>query len=120
MSDTEKQAAVAAPPAPKAEPGKRPAATKPKPQKPWAVIVDNDDFHTYEYVVELLQKVCNHDFPTAFTLTKQIDLEGKAVVWSGVLEVAELKRDQIRGFGTDFYASKPVKFPLGVRIEQMP
>jgi hypothetical protein len=34
--------------------------------------------------------------------------------------VAELKRDQIRGAGTDFYAIKPVRFPLGVLIEPMP
>jgi hypothetical protein len=34
--------------------------------------------------------------------------------------VAELKRDQIRGFGTDYYAPKPVTFPLGVTIEPLP
>jgi ATP-dependent Clp protease adapter protein ClpS len=50
----------------------------------------------------------------------QVHQAGQALVWSGALEVAELKRDQIRGFGPDVYAMKPVTFPLGVRIEKLP
>ena len=53
-------------------------------------------------------------------LTSQVHLSGQAIVWSGTLELAELKRDQIRGFGPDTYAMKPVTFPLGVRVEQLP
>jgi hypothetical protein len=34
--------------------------------------------------------------------------------------VAELKRDQIRSTGPDFYAAKKVEFPLGVLIEPLP
>ncbi len=93
---------------------------KPKTQPPYAVIVHDDDFHTYEYVMEVLQKVCGHDLQKAFILTQAVDLTGRAVVWSGTKEVAELKRDQIRGFGPDFHATQTVKFPLGVTIEPMP
>lgn len=93
---------------------------KPKKQPPYAVIVHDDDFHTYEYVIEVLQKICGHDLQKAFLLTQAVDLTGKAVVWTGAREVAELKRDQIRGFGPDFYAQQTVKFPLGVTIEPMP
>jgi ATP-dependent Clp protease adaptor protein ClpS len=94
--------------------------TKPKKQPPYAVIVHDDDFHTYEYVMEVLQKVCGHDLQKAFVLTQTVDLTGRAAVWTGTKEVAELKRDQIRGFGPDFYAQQTVKFPLGVTIEPMP
>ena len=94
--------------------------TRTKKQPPYAVIVENDEFHTWPYVIEVLQKVCGHGKSKAYLLTAQIHFTGKTVVWSGVLEVAELKRDQIRGFGPDDYAPSPVKFPLGVRIEQMP
>jgi ATP-dependent Clp protease adaptor protein ClpS len=93
---------------------------KPKKQPPYAVIVHDDDFHTYEYVIEVLQKVCGHDLQKAFLLTQAVDLTGRAVVWTGTKEVAELKRDQIRGFGPDFYAQQTVTFPLGVTIEPMP
>jgi ATP-dependent Clp protease adaptor protein ClpS len=97
-----------------------PTPTKPKPQPPYAVIVLNDEQHTFEYVIEVLQKVCAHKLEEAFTLTKRVHDTGQAVVWSGTMEVAELKRDQIRGFGPDFYADITVRFPLGVRIEPMP
>ena len=93
---------------------------KPKRQPPYAVIVHDDDYHTYEYVIECLQRVCGHPLEKAFDLTRQIDQTGRAVVWSGPKEVAELKRDQIRGFGPDFHASVTVTFPLGVTIEPLP
>ncbi len=93
---------------------------RPKKQPPYAVIVENDDFHTFEYVIEALQKVFGYDLQKAFLLTSQVHHAGQALVWSGALELAELKRDQIRGFGPDTYAMKPVTFPLGVRVEQLP
>ena len=91
-----------------------------KKQPPYAVVVHNDDYHTWAYVIEVLQRVCGHPLETAYTLTAQIHYSGQARVWSGALEVAELKRDQIRGFGPDDYAPRPVKFPLGVTIEPLP
>ncbi|HLJ10158.1 MAG TPA: ATP-dependent Clp protease adaptor ClpS [Planctomycetaceae bacterium] len=92
----------------------------PKPQPPYAVIVENDDFHTFEYVIGALSKVCGHSRQKAFLLAVEIDAQGKAVVWSGTKELAELKRDQIHGMGPDFFAYKPVTFPLGVYIEPLP
>lgn len=94
--------------------------SKPKTQPPYAVIVENDDLHTWLYVIEVLQKVFGYDDQKAYILTSQVHFSGQAVVWSGALELAELKRDQIRGFGPDIYATKPVEFPLGVRIEPLP
>jgi|HubBroStandDraft_6_1064221.scaffolds.fasta_scaffold112053_4 ATP-dependent Clp protease adaptor protein ClpS len=94
--------------------------TTPKTQPPYAVIVENDDFHTFNYVIEVFQKVFGYDVQKAFLLAAEIDATGQALVWSGALELAELKRDQIRGFGPDLYAMKPVTFPLGVRVEKLP
>src|SRR3990172_9441320 len=96
------------------------ARSKTKKQPPDAVIVENDELHTFEYVIEVLQKVCAYDLQKAFLLTQQVHFSGQAIVWSGTLELAELKRDQIRGFGPDHYAAKPVTFPLGVRVEPLP
>ena len=121
-SDSKSEGATVAPPPPKAKEKTKPAAPKgnPKPQPPYAVVVLNDDDHTYEYVIETLCRVCGHTPQKAFALAKEIDTKGRAVVWTGMMEVAELKRDQIKGMGPDFYASKQVNYPLGVFIEPMP
>ncbi|MFN0055058.1 MAG: ATP-dependent Clp protease adaptor ClpS [Planctomycetales bacterium] len=94
--------------------------SKPKQQPPYAVIVENDDLHTYAYVIEALSKVFGYSQEKAFSLAVEIDSAGRAIVWSGTKELAELKRDQIRGFGPDHYALKPVTFPLGVYLEPLP
>jgi ATP-dependent Clp protease adaptor protein ClpS len=122
------QAAVAAEPDVVVEPAKPKSErrakekdkTRPKTQPPYAVIVENDDFHTFTYVIEVLQKVFGYDVQKGFLLAAEIDATGQAIVWSGALELAELKRDQIRGFGPDLYAMKPVTFPLGARVEKLP
>jgi ATP-dependent Clp protease adaptor protein ClpS len=109
---------------PKAKPKRKPRPSsprdKPKHQPPYAVIVLNDDDHTYEYVIDALCKVCRHPAEKALQLAVQIDQTGRAIVWTGSFEVAELKRDQIRGMGTDFYATLPVTYPLGVVLEPLP
>ena len=96
------------------------AGSEPKQQPPYAVIVENDDLHTFEYVIEGLQKVCGHSRQKAFLLAAEIDAQGRAIVWSGTKELAELKRDQIRGLGPDYFAPQPVTFPLGAYIEPLP
>jgi len=98
----------------------RPKDDKPKPQPPYAVIVLNDERHTFQYVIETFQKVFGFSAEQAFKLAEQIHLRGEAIVWSGTRELAELKEDQIRSAGTDYYAQPPVKFPLGVRVEPLP
>ncbi len=94
--------------------------TRTKRQPPYVVIVHNDDFHTFQYVIELLMRICGHNRLRALHLAFAIHNKGQASVWTGSLEVAELKRDQIRGYGPDSYASTKVSFPLGVTIEPLP
>lgn len=90
-----------------------------KVQPPYAVIVINDDVHTYQYVVETFIKVFRYTPQKCLKLAEEIDKRGQAIVWSGSLEVAELKRDQIMSAGPDFYAEKKVETPLRVTIEPM-
>ena len=94
--------------------------SEPKRQPPYAVIVEDDEFHTFEYVIEGLSKVCGYNRQKAFLLAAEIDSRGRAIVWSGAREVAELKCEQIRGLGVDYFAPKPVTFPLGVYLEPLP
>jgi ATP-dependent Clp protease adaptor protein ClpS len=112
--------AVASPPLPKRRRKKRPADAKPKKQPPYAVVVLNDDEHSFEFVVETFSKVFGYPREKSFSLASQIHNSGRGIVWSGSREVAEFKRDQIRSCGPDFHAAKKVAFPLGVTIEPLP
>lgn len=93
---------------------------KKKKQPRYAVILHNDDDHTFQYVIDMLMKIFAYPLEKAFVLTNQVHTQGKSMVWSGPLELAELKRDQVRSFGPDFYAVKKVEYPLGVTIEPLP
>jgi ATP-dependent Clp protease adaptor protein ClpS len=112
--------AVESPPIPERRQREESGEQEPKKQPPYAVVVFNDEEHTFQYVVETFQKVFGYPPEKGFTLAMQIHLAGKGIVWSGSQEVAELKRDQIRSAGPDFYAVKKVEFPLGVTIEPLP
>ena len=53
-------------------------------------------------------------------LTLEAHETGRSVVWSGSLEVAELKADQIRSCGPDPRAASASALPLRVTIEPLP
>lgn len=76
-----------------------PAKTRTAPL--WHVILLNDDDHSYEYVIEMLGKLFHHPVERAFLLAREVDVTGRAVVETTVLERAEFKRDQIHAFGPD-------------------
>jgi ATP-dependent Clp protease adaptor protein ClpS len=98
----------------------RTAPDKPKTLPPHAVVVLNDDLHTFQYVVETFQKVFGYSTEKCFLLAMKIHEQGREIVWSGSKEVAELKCDQVRSAGPDIYASRKVEFPLGVLVEPLP
>jgi len=74
---------------------------KPKKQPRYHVILWNDDDHTYEYVITMLQKLFGYPVERGYQLAKEVDSQGKVIVLTTALEVAELKRDQIKAFGKD-------------------
>ncbi len=106
--------AKSAPAKPKASPEDRPKVDR---LPPYHVVLLNDDDHTVEYVIDMLRKVFGLPLPQAIKLTWAVDRQGKAVVWTGSKEVAELKREQVRSFGPDFFASATVRYPLGCVIQ---
>src|SRR5262249_6017173 len=63
---------------------------------PYNVILENDDFHSFEFVVEVLRKVLGCSEERAFQLTHLAHTTGRAVIWTGAKEVAELKVEQVR------------------------
>jgi ATP-dependent Clp protease adaptor protein ClpS len=89
---------------------KRRKKVKPGPPKvqklpPWNVILLDDQQHTYQYVIEMLSGVFGFDQQRGYTLAKEVDKTGRAIVFTTHREHAELKRDQIMAYGADFRIS---------------
>lgn len=82
----------------------------------YTIIIHDDDDHTFPYVMDVLQQVCGHPEETAYRLTHRIHFAGRACVWQGPLEVAELKCEQIREFQSGRLRNIP-SAPLAVSIE---
>ena len=67
---------------------------------PWQVIVLNDDHNTFEGVAHALAAVLpGVDFDQGMRLANRIHSSGRAVVWSGQKEQAELYWEQLQGHG---------------------
>ncbi len=96
--------------------------TQLKRQPPYAVVLHNDDDNGFDYVVEVLRKVFNYGLIKAFRLTLKAHINGRSIIWSGSLEVAELKADQVRSCGPDprTRSSQRVALPLRVSVEPLP
>ena len=65
------------------------------------MVLLNDDDHSYEYVIEMLRSIFGHNDQQGFRLAAEVHKNGRAIVYTTHKELAELKRDQIHGFGRD-------------------
>jgi ATP-dependent Clp protease adaptor protein ClpS len=66
------------------------------------VIILNDDDHTFDYVIEMLQSVFNLSADAALARTLEADRTGSSIVHTSGLEEAENKRDLVHAFGPDW------------------
>ena len=68
--------------------------------RPWNVIVLNDHHNTFEGVAMALSATLpGTSFARGLKLADRIHRSGRAVVWTGELELAEHYHGQLRGFG---------------------
>jgi ATP-dependent Clp protease adaptor protein ClpS len=65
------------------------------------VILINDDDHTHEYVVEMLQSVFGYPVEMGFQMAAEVDKTGRVIVFTAHKEHAELKKEFIDSFGVD-------------------
>ena len=65
------------------------------------VVLLDDDEHTYDYVIEMLQKLFLISKERAFQHAVEVDNKGRTVVITCELPQAEFARDQIQSFGAD-------------------
>lgn len=66
------------------------------------VILLNDDDHTYDYVVEMLQKIFGFSESKALSHAVEVDTKGTTILLTCELEKAERKRDLIHSYGPDW------------------
>ena len=66
----------------------------------WRVIVLNDDHNTFEGVAfALAQTIPGVDYDRGMALANKIHSSGRAIVWSGHQEQAELYWEQLKAYG---------------------
>ena len=66
------------------------------------VILLDDNDHTYDYVIEMLQKLFIHSLEEAYRHAEEVDRTGRTIVLTCELAAAEFARDQIHGYGADW------------------
>jgi len=92
---------------------------KVKRQPPYNVVLLNDDDHSYDYVIIMLQQLFGHPPERGYQMAKEVDTTGRVIVLTTTMEHAELKRDQIHAFGPDPFIPR-CKGSMSATIEQAP
>jgi ATP-dependent Clp protease adaptor protein ClpS len=86
---------------------------------PYHVILENDDHHSMQFVVEVLCRALGCAMERAVELMMEAHNSGRAVVWTGSREVAELKAEQIKTFHEVQDKGRDLG-PLGCSVEPAP
>ena len=66
------------------------------------VILLNDEDHTYDYVIEMLEKIFGFPESKALSHAVEVDTHGTTILLTCELEQAEHKRDLIHSYGPDW------------------
>jgi ATP-dependent Clp protease adaptor protein ClpS len=82
------------------------------------VLMDDDD-HTYDYVIEMLQKIFIFSSEQALRHAQEVDAAGRTVLITCELPEAEFGRDQVHGYGPDWRLNRS-KGPMSATIEPAP
>lgn len=70
-------------------------------EKLFHVVLLDDDEHTYDYVIEMLQKLFLFSAKVALDHAVEVDTTGRTIVITCERPQAEFARDQIQAYGAD-------------------
>ena len=73
--------------------------TKLKP--PYNLVLLDDDDHSDRYVVEMCQAIFGYPPERGMQIAQEVHAQKRAIIFSGSLEVAELKQEQVHAYGPD-------------------
>ena len=68
----------------------------------FTVVLLDDDDHTYDYVIEMLQKIFIFSAEQALRHAQEVDSTGRTPLITCELPEAEFARDQIHAYGADW------------------
>lgn len=68
----------------------------------YRVVLLDDNDHTYDYVIEMLQKIFIFSLEQAYRHAEEVDRAGRTVLITCELPEAEFARDQIHAYGPDW------------------
>jgi ATP-dependent Clp protease adaptor protein ClpS len=77
----------------------------------WNVILLNDDFHSVQFVIHLLQEVFKKEFDAAVAITMSIHHTGRGIAATTTKERAELYLEQVKAL------PEGAKGPVGCEME---
>ena len=83
----------------------------------YRVVLLDDDDHTYDYVIEMLQKIFIHSLDQAYRHAEEVDRCGRTIVITCELPAAEFARDQIHAYGPDWRLERS-KGAMSAEIER--
>ena len=69
--------------------------------KPFHLILLDDQYHTYNYVVRMLAAVFGYEVEKAFAIACVVDSQGQAILMTGPRSEVEHKQGEIHAFGAD-------------------
>lgn len=67
--------------------------------KPYLLILHNDDYNTFDWVITCLMKVCNHEFEQASQCAHIVHYKGKCDVKYGDLEIISEMKNKLASAG---------------------
>ena len=88
-----------------------------KRQPPYNVVLLNDDDHTFEYVITMLQVLFGYPREKGQLMAEEVHNTGRCILLTTTKEHAELKQDQIHAFGPDPFSSRECKGSMTAIIE---
>jgi ATP-dependent Clp protease adaptor protein ClpS len=89
-----------------------PAAPKTRPEEQtrhlpmYNVVLLDDDYHTFEYVITMLQQLFGYPREKGYQMALEVHTTGRVIVLTTSKEHAELKQEQIHAFGPDPLSSR--------------
>ena len=82
----------------------------------YRVVLLDDDDHTYDYVIEMLQKIFIFTSEQALRHAQEVDSMGRTVLITCELPEAEFARDQVHSYGRDWRLPRS-KGPMSAILE---
>ena len=82
----------------------------------YRVVLLDDDDHTYDYVIEMLQTIFIFSSDEAYRRAEEVDTWGRTILITCELPEAEFARNQIHAYGPDWRLPRS-KGPMSAVVE---